>query len=321
MEETMAEQEGVGTMAQQAMAAVDSVEETQTEEAVETHAEEAAPAEEAEGADEGGPLDLEAIFAEEAEEEQKADSDDDDEPEETQQEAPKGNRANKRIRALSSKLKEENGKYSELNAYTHKLYQAYLRQEERLTQLQKAPKVQKKVESDDPVDAFKAEILDSLQSVIDDRLREPNERVKRIEQDRQNAATEFQRRQRVEKLNREVDKAVEEEILPYVDEETGTQLKENYARMVMLLQASDNKGLKASAQEVRKVMMKNARGVVKKRTKANGKKVAASQATPSPSPQGISGATGDSFPSWEALRKNNYRTYVQWQADGSPPLK
>lgn len=326
-----AEQTGAGSLGQQAIEAVDSAEAHQGEEVSGSQAgDESASDPEGgeEAAEDGGGLDLESIFADEPEEAPPAeDADEDDSEEEEVAAAPKGQRANKRIRALNSKLKETSSQYDKMNAYAHNLYGSYQKLQAEMAALRRgqvqaqAKQVQKADVSDDPVEAFKAELLRDAQAQTAAMLQEPRDRVKRIEQERQQAIATQQRRMRTSKLNAAVDSVVEQEIMPYVDPEIGQELKDEYARMVMVRQATDGKGFKDAAQKVRKMMTSHARGVVRKRTKANGKRVADSQAAPSPILDGVSGAGGEVYPPWEALRNNNYKDYVQWMADGSPSLK
>jgi hypothetical protein len=271
----------------------------------------------AEGADEGdsGGLDLEALFADD-EPAAAAPSDDDDDDDEPA--APvKGNRANKRIRSL-------NGKVKELSGYANQVYaqnQTLVEQNQQLLHELQALRdgYQQQPASDDPVDGFKRELLGDASSMFEERLAQFDERFNRMEQERAQAQQMRAQRERARQLNAAVDAAISEVISPYVDDDIFSQRQNDYADMVMTQMAMNKLSPKAAAQKVRRTMMDHARGVVRKKTK--GGKIARSQAAPAPIAEGISGAGGESYPSWDAMQRNNYKSYVQWMAAGSPPLK
>lgn len=331
-----------GSLGSQAMAAVDSGEVESLE------LENAQGYVDSEDSSEGGEVqDLESWFAEQ-DEEQKAssdvDDDDDDDDDETpdqdsEETAGRGGRAQRRIRSLSKRLKEQATAFQATQSqlqqqqqwvqqqqqYQQQLAQAYQQQQVEMAKMQAALQAysqgQQPQKQKDAVDEFQERLLAEAQQKVSPEIQALRQQLEQMQHSqRQQVEAERRVRQR-QQINFEADRAVERHIIPFVDEEVVQGDKHMLGSLVVAMAAMNDTDLETAAKTLRRMNMNMSRGVIRKRSSQNGAKLRASKSIPQPSPSGKIASQEQAFPSLSAIRKAGYGDFLQWQMAGSPPVK
>ena len=264
----------------------------------------------------------------------------DDEIDFEQEGAP--SRAQTRIRSLAGRLKETTAQLQQHQSQQQaaskwqqqawqqmQQMQATLQQQQvELAQVRAREQALASVQGpaeDDPVAKFRGELRGELLEELSPELRKSQEQVQQLQEHLQSQQRQAQIQARRAQYNRQVDAAVDAELKPYLDEETyGT---DGHFLGALTLSLASSMGPQATiedaSRELRKRLFRISRGFVRARNKANGAKVALSQAVPNPSPPGRGGARGgqtEKMPTMAKLRAAGFKDHMKWQMAGSPPL-
>lgn len=284
---------------------------------------------------------LEDFFGEGAQDPKPETSPDDDD-EIDFEEAGAPSRAQKRIRALSGRLKETS---SQLQHYEQQTQAATQWQQQAWQQMQQQQQAMQQMQvqlaelrareqamaslqpqgEEDPVAKFRGEIRSELMDELSPELKRSQEQVQALQKHLEGERRKAQVAARRAAYNREVDQAVDTELKPYLDDETYSS--DSHFLGALTLSLASSMGPQASIQdasrELRKRLFRISRGFIRARNAANGAKVAQSQEVPSPSPPGRGGARGgttEKMPTMAKLRAAGFRDHMKWQMAGSPPL-
>lgn len=238
-----------------------------------------------------------------------------------------GSRVEKRIRSLAARNRAQRQQMQQMHSAHQQQMQAmeqrfHQQQMQVLQQLQQFAPQQPK--SDDPVHEFRTELLSEAQKqaqgAYGPEIQRMRQELEQFKQDRAERDSMAQRRQKAHNLNIAVDAAVDQVILPSMGGQADKAVKDRLARMVLMVGHSERLPPAEAAKIVRSTLNGYARSSLRHGYQARGDKLRASQQTPEPTPRGRSGATGESYPEWNLIKKAGYRSYHQWEMDGRPDV-
>lgn len=259
-------------------------------------------------------------------------ADDDGEPAEKPAEkegaqAQNGSRAERRIRALNSRVKELAAQNEQFQRYAQQMQQQHqqelARWREQNARWDERMRAMGPQQEPDPVQQFKAEVLAEAKKQVggelNPQIQQALQRIQQYEQQRAADQRMAQQRQNVARLNQMADAAVEQHIAPKVGTMEPAE-RDFYAQMVLTVKATRQTDMESAAKIVRRQLNGYARSSIKHGYKARGDKLRASQAAADPTPNGVGGARGDSYPDWDRLRSAGYKSYHQWEIKGRPKV-
>ena len=316
------DEQTTGTSAAEIIEAADGAEsietEPQTDEGTPASTSQDAAAAETEGHTPDELAELEAFFADDSE--KKPDGKDDDAE-------PQGSRAERRIRALSQRTKQ----YRQQMQQQQQLHQQQLAQMQQQFQQQQTQMLQElrqfvpqQQQDTDPVSQLKAEVLTEAQKqaagVYGAEIQALRNELQGIQRQQQQQQTLSQRRAQAQRLNQQIDAAVDQVLVPAMGGQVDSKRRDMLARMVLMTAHTERLSPMEAVKTVRSTLNGYARDSLRHGYKARGKKIEASQSTPSPAPRGRAGATGESLPEWSDLRKAGYNSCHQWEIAGRPAL-
>ena len=252
---------------------------------------------------------------------------------EDQQQEP---RAQKRIRKLVGELKQVQQQSQQIarqlqehQAWNQKAYQAHMaaqhaihERDVRIARLEaQSEAIQKGSGEPDPINTFRSDLLSEAEQKLSPHLQQTHQRIQqlesRLEQERQ--ATEKTRLK--SHYNAQTDEAIERHLKPYMTPEGATKLQHRLGAFILQEALVSGTDLDSAAKNVRNFWFELARDVMRRRTQTDGAKLVSGQRVPPPAPRGRADAKAEGFPPWDQLRKNGFKNYVQWEAQGRPRLK
>ena len=239
-----------------------------------------------------------------------------------------GSRVEKRIRSLAARNREQREHIARMQqehrAQVDALEQRHHDRHMQLLQEMRRFAPQTQQENNDPVHAFKREVLSEAQRALagayGPQIQAMQRELEAFKQQQQQQTEFARRRSNAQRLNQSVDAAVEEVILPSVGGTADRAQKDRLARMVLMVSHSEQLAPVEAAKVVRATLNGYARGSIRHGYKARGDKLRESQQAAEPTPPGRSGASGESYPDWSLITKHGYRSYHQWQMAGRPAL-
>lgn len=174
-------------------------------------------------------------------------------------------------------------------------------------------------EEEDPSEIFRRKVLEDAEKKFKEQLSPVQKELEDYKKQAADQERQFKRRQTQQKYSVEADKAIQDVLIPLVDEETAgmsPELKE----MVLAKAYGHNCSFEEAAQMVRETMMKYARGFMRASSKKAKTAVQNGQKVPKPVPNRGT-ASGRPKPTHAQVQQAGYNNYLEWMMAGSPPIE
>jgi len=240
---------------------------------------------------------------------------------------PPGSRAERRIRALSQRARQYRQQMQQQQQQHQQqlaqMQQQFQQQQTRMLQELRQFAPQQQADTD-PVTQLKSEVLTEAQKqaagVYGPEIQALRQELQGMRQQQQQQQTLSQRRAQAQRLNQQIDAAVDQVLVPAMGGQVDPRRRDMLARMVLMTAHTERLPPMEAVKSVRSTLNGYARDSLRHGYKTRGQKIEASQSTPAPAPRGRAGATGDSYPPWSQLQKAGYNSYHKWELAGKPAL-
>jgi len=300
--------------------------------------------------DSESPMDSESVEASEVEagEELEEGFEPDDEEveevfeEEPVQAAPKGNRAQERIRKLANQRNEAQAamQQAQQQAQQQVLYAQQMAQQQAQqmqaqyeasqAQLQSqldmltSKREQEEEANLSPMEQYERKILrqanEQAQAGYKSEVAELRGILEAQKQQQQEATQAQQRQQRYEHYTGEATRLRNSVLLNGMEAEDIEALGSTTDEMLLAFSAAYGIEPEKAAPHFQRFLTKYSQANLKRRSKVSGKQVRKSQGVPGSAPTGRTASTGNAMPNMQSLRAAGFNSHLDWMAAGEPSV-